>query len=196
MYLFFDTETTDKRPGRARLVQLAAVLSYPDGREAMSLNAMIKCGVPIPAETSAIHGITDEMSQQLGMPEGDALVVFEHMVRCAQLLIGHNISYDIGVMEAAFKLMDGAGADPFKGKQSFCTKDNTVNICRLPKNTGHSGFKWPSLKEAYFHFFQEDFDGAHNALADVHACRDVFFAVLDLKKAQRQAEEDAQGAAT
>lgn len=191
MYLFFDTETTDKRPGKARLVQLAAVLAYPDGREAMSMNALIKCGVPIPVETSAIHGITDEISHALGMPEGDALVFFEHMVKRASLIIGHNVSYDIAVMEQAFRLMDGASAQPFAGKQSYCTKDQSVNICRLPKAAGYGGFKWPSLKEVYFHFFQEEFDGAHNALADVQACRDVFFAILDLRKAEREAQANA-----
>lgn len=185
MYLFFDTETTDRRPNRARLVQLAAILSYPDGREAMSMNFIVKRPDGIPAEVVAIHHISQEISMALGHDEGTALVAFEQMVKCATIVVAHNISYDVGVMEHAYRLMDGPDAKPFDGKKLFCTKDNTTSICRLPKKGG--GFKWPTLQEAYFHFFNENFDGAHNAMADVRACRDVFFAVLDHKRAERDA---------
>ena len=44
---------------------------------------------------------------------------------------------------------------------------------------GMTGYKRPSLTETYRHFFGRDFDGAHDAMADVRACRDVYFALLD-----------------
>lgn len=51
------------------------------------------------------------------------------------------------------------------------------------KAVGRFHHKTPNLGEAYRHFFGRDFDGAHNALADVSACRDIYFAMQDMKDA-------------
>jgi hypothetical protein len=49
-----------------------------------------------------------------------------------------------------------------------------VNICKLPsKYPGE--YKWPRLIEAYRHAFGKDFTGAHDALADVRACKEIYF---------------------
>ncbi len=41
----------------------------------------------------------------------------------------------------------------------------------------YGAYKWPQLQEAYKHFFNKEFDNAHDALADVTACKDVYFAI-------------------
>ena len=40
-------------------------------------------------------------------------------------------------------------------------------------------YKKANLTEAYRHFFNEDFEDAHTAIADVKACMSVYFAILD-----------------
>jgi len=43
--------------------------------------------------------------------------------------------------------------------------------------SGRTNYKNPSLQEAYRHLFGRNFVGAHDAMADVRACRDVYFAL-------------------
>ena len=40
--------------------------------------------------------------------------------------------------------------------------------------------KTPKLVEAYTHFFGKSFANAHSAMADVRACKEVFFRLKDL----------------
>jgi DNA polymerase III subunit epsilon len=47
-----------------------------------------------------------------------------------------------------------------------------TNFCRLP---GPYGYKWPSLQELHLKLFNEQFKGAHQALADVRACARCYF---------------------
>ena len=58
--IIFDIESTGLNPRRDRIVELAAVKVWPDGREE-SRCWLLNPSVPIPPETSAIHGITDEI---------------------------------------------------------------------------------------------------------------------------------------
>ena len=55
-----DCETTGPRPGIDRVVQFAAV-RFERGEVVSEFETLVDPGVPIPAEATAIHGITDEM---------------------------------------------------------------------------------------------------------------------------------------
>lgn len=54
-----DAETTGRDPAADRLVELAAVKFHPDGGEPETFHHRLDPGVPIPAEATAVHGITD-----------------------------------------------------------------------------------------------------------------------------------------
>src|SRR4051812_14815861 len=56
--IFFDLETTGVNPATDRIVEMALVKILPGGkRETMAKR--LNPGIPIPAETTAIHGISD-----------------------------------------------------------------------------------------------------------------------------------------
>ena len=57
---FFDLETTGTQLTKDRIVQLAAVILFPDGRRE-SRNYIVNPEISIPEEITAIHGISNEM---------------------------------------------------------------------------------------------------------------------------------------
>ena len=64
-----DVETTGKRPGHDRVVQIG--LARFEGGVCVDTNSSeINPGMPIPAEATAIHGITDEMVRDAPTLEG------------------------------------------------------------------------------------------------------------------------------
>jgi len=192
MKLFFDTETTGKalfkappnHPMQPRIVQLAAVLFDDDGAECGSLNAIIKPeGWTIPADASAIHGITTERALKCGIPIMSALAVFSNFLHLADTLVAHNLDFDELVVSADLVRLPNPGAqkcfDRLAEIATFCTMKNTTQICQLPGNYGD--FKWPKLTEAHKHLFGTDVEGAHDAMADVRACARIYFEITKPK---------------
>ncbi|RYD58721.1 MAG: 3'-5' exonuclease [Sphingobacteriales bacterium] len=56
--IFFDLESTGTDAARDRIVEMALVKIYPDGKRDTYIKR-VNPGIPIPAATTAIHGITD-----------------------------------------------------------------------------------------------------------------------------------------
>ncbi|HBH22952.1 MAG TPA: DNA polymerase III subunit epsilon [Cytophagales bacterium] len=56
---FFDLETTGTIPSKDRIVEVAVLKVHPNGEEE-EFHEIINPEIPIPAETSAIHGIYDK----------------------------------------------------------------------------------------------------------------------------------------
>lgn len=56
----FDIESTGTNPRTDRIIELAIVLVFPNGRRETH-TWLFNPGVPIPIESTAVHGITDEM---------------------------------------------------------------------------------------------------------------------------------------
>lgn len=192
MKLFFDLETTGKaemrmpptHPRQPHIVQLAALLCDDDGTERASMNVIILQGKPIPPEASAIHGITTEIAERCGMRLKAAVGLFEDMLSRSDTLIAHNLDFDHLVMMAELNRLTPRGEfeacmDIMEYIETFCTMHATTEICCIPGNYGY--FKWPKLIEAYRHLFGEDFDGAHDAMADVRACKRIYFEITKPK---------------
>jgi DNA polymerase III subunit epsilon len=57
--VFLDTETTGRFPGRDRTVQVG-VVRFERGEAVGSVWSYIDPGMPIPAEATSVHGITDD----------------------------------------------------------------------------------------------------------------------------------------
>lgn len=179
--LFIDTETTGKADLRSdpaadhqpRIVQLAAILCDSGKKEVASLNLVIKPRVDIPEEASAIHGITNVYAQTYGVLAFHSLYILGGLLRRCDLVVGHNIEFDWFMLRGEFERENTT----LPLKPTFCTMKAMTPICRIPGR--YEDFKWPRLNEAYRHAFTRDFDGAHDALADVRACKEVYFWLQD-----------------
>ena len=143
-------------------------------------------GRPIPAEATAIHGITDEMAAASPHKLVHAFAEVSVMAMETELTVGHNIYFDSSIMKAnilrmmeldpkidvklkewMFKLLD-------KGRR-FDTMQSTIKYCNIP---GKYGPKWPTLTELHFKLFNENFN-AHNSKDDVDA---TYRCYIELKR--------------
>lgn len=195
--LFYDTETTGlpdyKAPSESdhqpHIVQLAALLVDMDTRRTIqSMDVIVRPdGWTIPDDVAAIHGITTQHALDVGIPEHLALSMLMELW-VGRLRVAHNQNFDARIIRIALmRHQSEVSADIWKGGQAECTAVLASPICNLPpseaqqKNTNFKR-KTPNLGEAFFHFFGANLENAHSALADVQACRDVYFAILDRKE--------------
>ena len=181
-YLFFDTETvglpkdyeapssdTDNWP---RMVQLSWILTDNSGNVISTNDCIVRPdGFVVPDEAAAIHGITTERALAEGLPLDSVLLLFANALDSAEYIVGHNISFDIHVVDAEF-IRRGLDARLISMK-AYCTMIAGTDYCKLPGNYGH--YKWPNLQELHKKLFGTEFDGAHNSAADVEATCKCFW---------------------
>lgn len=197
MFLFFDCETTGlPKNWRApmqdvnnwpRVIQLAWLLTDREGKEMSRGKHLIKPhGWVVPKEKFWLdNGFTTELCDFAGRPIMEALGLFIECVDTAEAMISHNMAFDYNVVGAECIRADVKAAHKPK---RYCTKEMSTYICKLPfegpQRGGGQNFKWPKLSELHRFLFQHDFDGAHDALADVIALRECFFELLNRKLIQ------------
>ncbi len=188
MYLFFDTETTGlpknwKAPvsdvnNWPRLVQLAFLFFNNEGKLLVGGNHIIRPdGFTIPADASKIHGITTERALNEGKILKIVLDEFNALIEEASCLVAHNMSFDEKIVGAEF-IRNGM-PNSTDSKNKICTMQITTNFCRIP---GNYGFKWPKLSELHFILFNENFQEAHNAEADITATARCFWELKRMGK--------------
>lgn len=198
--LFYDTETTGlpdfKAPSEAahqpHIVQLAALLVDLDTRQTIqSMDVIVRPdGWTIPDEVAAVHGITTEHAADVGIPERLAVEMFMDLWNNRNR-VAHNEQFDARILRIALMRHQGnifhspsgkSVPDIWKEGRAECTARMATPICALPptdkmKAVGRFHHKTPNLGEAYRHFTGNDLQNAHSAMADVLACRDVYFAI-------------------
>ncbi|MAY41712.1 MULTISPECIES: 3'-5' exonuclease [unclassified Neptuniibacter] len=183
--LFYDTETTGlpvwKEPSdseaQPHLVQLGAVLANAETKEVIStLDVIIKPeGWEIPEEVSAIHGITTEHAQAVGVPEHLAFEMLIAMAGDAER-VAYNKTFDQRIIRIAAKRYSTEEV-----QEKWAVKDD--HHCSMRMAQSIIGGKNPKLIDAYQHFTGKDLENAHSAMADTLACMEVYWAVLALDEA-------------
>jgi DNA polymerase-3 subunit epsilon len=96
--IYYDTETTGVRPDKDRIIELAAF--DPDRNE--NFVQLINPGCPIPAESTAITGITDEMVASAASFETVGQAFIEFCGHDAILIAHNNERFDKLFIEAEF----------------------------------------------------------------------------------------------
>ena len=181
MLLFFDTETTGlPQDSNAlvtnlkhwpRLVQVAWLVSDEKGAEISRHNFIIKPeGFIIPKDAVRLHGITTERAIQEGVPIIDVLKKFSDSINQVDILIAHNIGFDLKVVGAEF-VRKNIKSNLFE-KTKICTMIASTNYCQIP---GSYGYKWPTLEELHWKLFKSKVKVTHNAPEDVKLCANCFF---------------------
>lgn len=105
---YLDTESTGKDPATARIVEICIL------RDGSAWTQRFNPGVPIPAEATAKHGITDEDVRDC--PRFEQLAAYIQEAIADRVLCGHNVRlYDSILIDAELRraaqpgLRDGSG---------------------------------------------------------------------------------------
>jgi len=131
-------------------------------------------GWKIPKEKFWIeNGFDQATSEEKGIPIIDALNKYQGKLELTKTLVAHNMNYDYNVVGAEFLR---AGLKSNNRPKRICTMDASTNLCKIPGR--YNSYKWPTLSELHIHLFNEDFEGRHDALADVQACARCFLELL------------------
>lgn len=149
----FDIEATGTFPARDRIVEIACLKIHPDGKSE-TFQRRINPTIPIPAEASAIHGITDQDVRDLPSFRAIAPDLAAFLSGCD--LAGYNVDqYDIPLLEFEFARaglgMDFSGVAVVDAKQIFFREEGRT------------------LSDAVRFYTGEEIENAHQALADTQA---------------------------
>ena len=161
--VFFDLETTGTNIVTDRIVQIAYHKVYPNGREETK-SLLINPERPIPAESTAIHKITDEAVADAPTFKMVAKEIVRDIEGCD--LAGYNSNrFDIPLLAEELLRAD---VDIDLSKRKFV--DVQVIFHKMEART---------LTAAYKFFCNKDLEGAHDAKADTIATYEVLQALLD-----------------
>lgn len=172
---FFDLETTGVNVASDRIVEISILKAMPDGTEDIK-TMRINPGMPIPLESSLIHGIYDEdVARELTFKQaGEELARF--LDDCD--LAGYNSNkFDIPVLMEEFLR---AGIDFDIEKRHFVDVQNIFH--QMEQRT---------LRAAYQFYCGKVIENAHSAEADIKATYEVLLAQIG--KYENQDWEDKKG---
>lgn len=98
-----DFESSDKNPTTARIVT-CALIGVGGGEPTEPRTWLVNPGVPMNPEAIAVHGISNEYAAEHGTPAkqsvADIAQAVAGAVRAGVLLVGHNIGYDLTLLDA------------------------------------------------------------------------------------------------
>lgn len=161
-----DLETTSLDARHARAVQIGAV-RITGGRIAgeTKLDRLVNPGIPIPAATTAIHGITDAAVEDA--PRFVELLAEIEAFVGDSIVIGHTIGYDLSIMKREYELANRVWRQP--------RALNLPTLARLAAPTlAHHSIdhlcNWLNVPKI----------GRHTALGDADTTARLFLALIPL----------------
>ena len=162
--VFFDLETTGTNISTDRIVEISVVKVMPDGEQIVRTRR-INPEMPIPADATAVHHITDEDVKDCPSFRQVAKSVREFMVGCD--FCGFNSNrFDLPLLAEEF-LRAGVEVD-------FFDKAKYVDV----QNIFHKKEE-RTLVAAYRFYCGKELEAAHSANADTMATYEVLCAQLD-----------------
>ena len=162
--VFFDLETTGTNISTDRIVEISVVKVMPDGEQIIRTRR-INPEMPIPADATAVHHITDEDVKDCPSFRQVAKSLREFMVGCD--FCGFNSNrFDLPLLAEEF-LRAGVEVD-------FFDKAKYVDV----QNIFHKKEE-RTLVAAYRFYCGKELEAAHSANADTMATYEVLCAQLD-----------------
>lgn len=160
--IVFDIESTGLSPRHDRIIELAAIKVMPDGTE-IEKSWLLNPTVPIPPETTKIHGITNEIVKNCPTFKDRAEEIFEFFRDCD--LSGFNADrFDIPCLEEEFARA---------GWNFAASARKHVDVQRI-----YHRMEPRDLSAAVEFYLGRSHAGAHGAEADTRATLEVLKAQM------------------
>ncbi|HBF95268.1 MAG: 3'-5' exonuclease [Bacteroidales bacterium] len=161
--VFFDLETTGINITKDRIVEISLLKVHPNGKEEIK-SRLINPEMPIPAQSTAIHGITDDDVKDSPTFKQVAKSLADMLEGCD--LAGFNSSrFDVPMLSEEFLR---AGVDFDMSKRKFV--DVQIIFHKKEQRT---------LEAAYKFYCDKELQNAHSAEADTIATYEVLKSQLD-----------------
>ena len=160
--IVFDIESTGISPRKDRIIELAAIKVMPDGSE-IEKCWLLNPTIPIPPETTAIHGISDEIVKDCPTFAEKADEIFAFFEGCD--VSGFNADrFDIPCLEEEFART---------GRNFASSSRRHVDVQRI-----YHKMEPRDLTSAVRLYLGRDHAGAHGAEADTRATLEVLKAQM------------------
>lgn len=159
---FFDLETTGVQVAQDRIVEISIIKLNPDGSEEV-MTELVNPGIPIPPETTAIHGITDDKVKD--KPSFKELATkIKDFIGDADLSGYNCLRFDVPLLMEEF----------LRNDMDFSMKGRKVVDVQ---NIFHK-LEQRTLVAAYKFYCAKDLTEAHSAEADTRATMEVLLAQI------------------
>jgi DNA polymerase III epsilon subunit-like protein len=144
----------------------------------------LKDGITIPEDSIKIHGITNEISQKNGINIESIINEFFSHLRDVDLLVGHNISFDINMIKVELLRLiyetNSISENEVKEckynlhfltnyKNICCTLQESIDLCNIKAvdKFGKEYTKFPKLLELHQKLFESVPNNLHNSFNDI-----------------------------
>lgn len=194
-FLIFDTETTGlpetkiinpytlhQWPSIVQFSYIIYNLSSNEIIEAKDYIIKVPENVLISEESVKIHGITNKISAEKGIPINTVLNEFYEDLINVDMIIGHNINFDINMIKVELLRNIYNNENDYQlslnkknlhfinnYKNIFCTLKESINFCAIKAldKYGREYFKYPKLTELHKKLFDSEPSNLHNSFNDV-----------------------------
>ena len=155
----------------------------------------INKSITISDESFKVHGISHRVSERKGVNILDALKIFKLAASCADIILGHNVDFDINIINAECMrnelpniLMNDRQRDLCeKLKHKYvCTMNWTrewLNIKVISQRDGEEYIRFPTLNEVHEKIFGQKIDEKklHDAYMDTIVCLRCYIKLTENK---------------
>jgi DNA polymerase III epsilon subunit-like protein len=195
--LVFDTETTGLPETKIinpdtlnlwpHIVQFSFVIYDTDLNDIVeSCDSIVKVaeGIIIPEESTKFHGITNKIARRKGIAIETILDEFFLCLRNADVLVGHNVSFDINMVKIEMLRLIYSNAtelDKISYKHDLhyltnftnicctCSIKESIELCNITAldRRGKPYLKYPKLIELHEKLFESAPNNLHNSFNDI-----------------------------
>ncbi len=160
-FVILDLETTGFKPEDAGITEID-IITMKDGKEE-TFETLVDPEMAVPAEITRITGITNDMVR--GQPKMAELLPFIQELFRDKIFVAHNVPFDWSFFDYAYRKHL---RQPLK-MPSLCT----LRLAR--KYLGLQSNKLESVAK----YFNVSLVGAHRAMNDTRAVKDILFGLID-----------------